>query len=104
MEPDPDVVAQLADGEAEQASRVLELFNRWISEALDKEHVIGHSFFLNPSYHPFSRKSLSQIWEMDIQPLLEEYFFGDSDRLKEAKTQWDRAIVAAFAVEDDADS
>ena len=48
----------------------------------DREHTIGHSFFLPLKDDPtFGR--LARIFELEILPLLEEYFFEDWERVSQ---------------------
>lgn len=77
---------------------VLLRFNAWLTQRLDREHVLGHSFFLSKSLDPSSTSTFDALWSLDVQPLLEEYFFGDVDGLKEAAARW-RSIVAEALAE-----
>jgi len=47
--------------------------NRRIEKLLDKDHRIGHSYFLNIG----SMEELKDTFYRNIIPLLQEYFFGD---------------------------
>lgn len=40
-------------------------------------YAIGHSFFM----HPHLTQQLPDIWQMEIEPYLEEYFFNQPDRV-----------------------
>lgn len=107
--PDPDVIRAVR-GEnplGSVAAEVLESFNRWITGRLGREHVLGHSIFLNPAIALNDAASLETVWDLDVAPLLEEYFFGEPGALAEARVAWksalDTALVAREAVEDDED-
>ncbi|MGE0793485.1 MAG: McrB family protein [Candidatus Woesearchaeota archaeon] len=50
-------------------------------ETLGKEKEIGHSFFY--SLNNKNDDSLINIWIREIFPLLEEYYYGEKDKLKE---------------------
>lgn len=104
VSPDPELVAALRSDEAAAAlsARALHYMNRWLAEELDGEHTLGHSFFLNQSIPLDSEKALDSIWLLDIKPLLEEYFFGDAERLKAAESQWKSALARSAADADDA--
>lgn len=94
LEPDPGAIrrarATEADG-GELAARTLANFNDWLKTRLDREHLLGHSFFMNPATSPLDKGALTRIWRSDVLPLLEEYFFGDSKALSEAEAAWRRA-------------
>lgn len=79
------------------ASMILSEFNHWIATRLGKEHMLGHSFFLNPAIQIEGVSDIRRIWRLDVLPLLEEYFFGDAEGLREARTVWDGATQRAFA-------
>lgn len=93
IDPNPEVVASgRAPGLiADVGPGILVAFNQWITKRLDRDHQIGHSYFLSPALledaGPFA-----QVWAMDIRPLLEEYFFGDEQALAEADGVW-KALV-----------
>lgn len=55
---------------------MVETINKRIELLYDREHTIGHSFFL-PLLDAPSIEKLSEIFELEILPLLEEYFFED---------------------------
>ena len=62
------VVDDLVDGFVE--------LNRRLEEHLDRHHSIGHTFFMNDS---FTHKRLKQVWDRQLKPLIEEYFFDQPD-------------------------
>jgi 5-methylcytosine-specific restriction protein B len=100
VDPDPDALRNADVEEAEGASfaaDVLETFNACLVEKLGREHVIGHSFFLSPAVAAFDAAGLNWIWHHDVYPLLEEYFFGQTDLLKERRKQWANALAHASA-------
>lgn len=53
-----------------------EILNRRISFLLDRDHQIGHSYFLN------EKEKLEDVWFDSVMPLLNEYFYGDWDKLQ----------------------
>jgi 5-methylcytosine-specific restriction protein B len=61
-------------------ARLLETINQRIELLYDREHTIGHSFFLPLKDDP-TIKRLARIFELEILPLLEEYFFEDWERV-----------------------
>ncbi|MDP9316739.1 MAG: hypothetical protein M3R24_38770, partial [Chloroflexota bacterium] len=45
---------------------------------LDRDHQIGHSYFMTAT----DMKSLRFVWYNRVIPLLQEYFYGDTERLR----------------------
>lgn len=58
--------------------KLLEQLNLRIEYLLDKDHLIGHSYFVKVS----SIENLKNVFYNEIIPLLEEYFYGDYTKLK----------------------
>jgi 5-methylcytosine-specific restriction protein B len=54
--------------------------NERIELLYDREHTVGHSFFLPLMQEP-TLANLSNIFQLQILPLLEEYFFEDWERV-----------------------
>lgn len=105
VDPNAELVTSIRGNEpsAALAAKVLDFMNDWLAEELDVDHMLGHSFFLNESIPLDSEKALDSIWQLDIKPLLEEYFFGDGDRLRRAHAKWKDSISRAGADTDDAE-
>jgi 5-methylcytosine-specific restriction endonuclease McrBC GTP-binding regulatory subunit McrB len=53
-----------------------EKLNEELRKHLDRHHVIGHAFLMAD---PMSPERLRHIWRHKIGPLIEEYFFDQSD-------------------------
>ena len=58
------------------------VLNERISILLDRDHQIGHSYFIKDKYENAGIKDLKQIWFDSIIPLLNEYFYGDWEKLQ----------------------
>jgi hypothetical protein len=58
-------------------SVLLTTINKRIEKLLDKDHQIGHSYFLKVD----TLKSLKSAFHTSIIPLLQEYFFGDYGKI-----------------------
>lgn len=56
---------------------LLETINKKITKELDRDHRIGHSYFMNI----FRLADLKIIWYYQIIPLLMEYFYNDPKRI-----------------------
>ncbi len=80
MPPLPSLIMQPDNFEVDIQS-LLTTINARIERLLDKDHCIGHSFFmgLNQSNDPLNE--LRNIFATKILPLLEEYFFGDPAKI-----------------------
>ena len=57
---------------------LLKAINTRIEFLLDKDHLIGHSYFLNIK----SFEDLKAIFKNSIMPLLQEYFYNDFEKIK----------------------
>jgi len=81
---------------------LLETINRRIEKLLDKDHLIGHSYFMNIT----DLDSLKFAFQSKINPLLQEYFFGDFGKIglvlgsgffeEDSKTREDKNLFADF--------
>ena len=58
-----------------QVSDLLQTINARIEKLLDRDHLIGHSYFMDRSI------SLKEVFQNKIIPLLQEYFFGDYGKI-----------------------
>lgn len=68
---------QLNNGETITPSELLETINSRIEALLDKDHLIGHSYFINVK----ETRQLQEVFHRNIIPLLQEYFFGDYGKI-----------------------
>ena len=50
--------------------------NSELESLLDRHYAIGHTFFMSSK---LDRAALSDVWEYQVYPLIEEYFFDQSD-------------------------
>lgn len=57
---------------------LLSTINERIEFLLDREHIIGHSYFLNIN----TFEDLVQVFRNSIIPLLQEYFYDDFEKIK----------------------
>jgi len=64
-----------------EAKKIFEELNKYISDNLSEDYQIGHSYFINIK----NDDDLKFILKYKIEPLLEEYFYGDEEKLEEAK-------------------
>ena len=73
MEPNTDLVKN------EKAKTIMEQLNTKITDTLGADYVLGHSYFMKIE----NDDDLEFVLEYKIRPLLEEYFYGDSEGLKQ---------------------
>jgi DNA polymerase III delta prime subunit len=76
MMPDYSVIADETVEDLE-LSVVLETINQRIELLIDRDHTIGHSYFVNVN----STKALAKALNNKIVPLLQEYFYGDYGKI-----------------------
>jgi len=75
-----DEESEEIDLTSDQIDLIVEVFqvlNRRVSYLLDRDHQIGHSYFLEVE----SMTDLHEVWYSRVLPLLQEYFYNDRQRL-----------------------
>jgi len=78
--PEPDLLQGIVV-EGLDIRILLTVLNQRIEVMLDRDHCLGHSYFL-PLRTDSSLERLATIFEQEIIPLLREYFFEDSERIR----------------------
>ncbi|MDR2582864.1 MAG: AAA family ATPase [Fibromonadaceae bacterium] len=73
--PKPELLK--SDMQGIDLQRLLKIINERIEKLLDREHQIGHSYFLEVE----DLEGLKQVFKDKIIPLLQEYFFGDYGKI-----------------------
>jgi len=62
---------------------MLELINKRIEFLFDREHTIGHAFFISMKNEGKNTiGNLSSIFKKSILPLLQEYFYDDYEKIR----------------------
>lgn len=81
MLPDSDVLSKVTiDGV--NIKELLDVINRRISYLYDNEHLIGHAFFTNLlAISEPQIKDLDIIFRNSVIPMLQEYFYGDYEKV-----------------------
>ena len=98
MLPDPEVVAKISVGNL-SIKTVLEKMNRRIAVLYDREHTIGHAYFM-PLAKDNSMEKLAEIFKNKVIPLLQEYFYEDYEKIRlvladnQKKNEQDQFILA----------
>lgn len=75
MMPNPELLDRFADV---NLSQLLKTLNERITALLDRDHQIGHSYFMDLK----DEGDLRFAWYNRVIPLLQEYFYGDNERLR----------------------
>lgn len=65
-------------GEEVRLEELLEIINQRIEKILDRDHLIGHSYFMKVK----NWRNLQTVFQQNIIPLLEEYFYGDKGKIQ----------------------
>lgn len=76
MQPNPNILLDLEYQDVD-LKQLLESINQRIEVLIDKDHQIGHSYFINIQ----NLEELKQTFKDKIIPLLEEYFYGDFGKI-----------------------
>jgi 5-methylcytosine-specific restriction endonuclease McrBC GTP-binding regulatory subunit McrB len=78
--PDTTLIEQPTDLDVD-LQELLTVINQRISMVLDRDHSIGHSYFMKINKAPNALEALRAVFSKEIIPLLEEYFSGDLERV-----------------------
>ena len=62
-------------------SDILDKVNKRITVLYDREHTIGHAYFM-PLKTSRTIETLAQIFENNVIPLLQEYFYEDYEKIR----------------------
>lgn len=79
--PDSTILNKIQSIDGIQVDKLLAVMNQRIEALYDREHTIGHTFFLSLKDDP-SLAELERIFSGRILPLLEEYFFEDWEKIR----------------------
>ena len=74
MQPNPEILSEV---ENVDLSKLLETINKRIEVLIDKDHQIGHSYFIGIQ----DIEDLKRTFKDKIIPLLEEYFYRDFGKI-----------------------
>ena len=100
MPPKPELLdGVMVDGV--DIGAMLRVMNQRIALLLDRDHCLGHAYFMPLAAvggNPLPK--LAEIFEQNIIPLLQEYFFEDWERIRWVLNDQSKAATDAFVVED----
>jgi 5-methylcytosine-specific restriction protein B len=80
MPPKPELLKNIFVGELNIA-QLLTVMNQRIEMLLDRDHCLGHAYFMPLESEP-TLKRLGKIFREQVLPLLQEYFFEDWLRIQ----------------------
>lgn len=78
MMPNPDFHGIKTDIEGVNVRRLLKKMNQRIEVLYDRDHTIGHAYFIDCD----SFEGLRKVFENRVIPLLQEYFYDDWGKIK----------------------
>lgn len=82
--PQPELLADVTieqGGSAVNVGEILDTINRRIEFLFDREHTIGHAFFMKLRTNP-QLSVLAEIFRQSVIPLLQEYFYEDYRKIQ----------------------
>ena len=77
LPPNQDLVTKKIDGLEIDIKKLFNTINKRIEKLIDKDHMIGHSYFMNLK----TPNDLKSTFQNKVIPLLQEYFFGDFGKI-----------------------
>lgn len=80
MMPDYNALQRIPEFDGINISKLVECMNRRISVLYDREHTIGHAYFME-LVEDSNINTLATIFEERIIPLLQEYFYDDYEKI-----------------------
>ena len=81
--PRPDLLKSVQLGDTEiNLESMLSTINQRIEALFDREHMIGHAYFLKGKGESINGEELPTIFQTKIIPLLTEYFFDDWEKVR----------------------
>jgi 5-methylcytosine-specific restriction protein B len=82
MLPEPEMLDGIT-AHGVDVGELLRVMNHRIEYLLDRDHLLGHSYFLRLAQPGIDKNAvLAQVFENHILPLLQEYFFSDWERIR----------------------
>ena len=80
MIPDLSVLEEIDDIDGINIKAMLEKINKRVEYLYDRDHTIGHAYFMSLKENP-SLGELENIFRNKIIPLLQEYFYDDWEKI-----------------------
>ncbi len=79
---------------------MLDCMNRRIAALLDKEHCLGHAYFMGLG-DSVSVAELAEVFKKHIVPLLEEYFFADWEKIQWVLNDHRKTLSSRFVIREE---
>lgn len=101
MPPKPELLDGLIVGvdDGIEIGQMLRVMNQRITALLDRDHCIGHAYFMPLQDNP-SLDLLADIFAQNILPLLQEYFFEDWQRIRWVLADQSKPDTLVFIVKE----
>ena len=99
MMPNPKLLEGV-EVEGVNIERMLTTMNKRITVLYDREHTLGHAFFM-PLIEEPTIKNLANIFKNKIIPLLQEYFFEDWEKIRKVLGDDKTKTKIPFIVKED---
>lgn len=80
MPPRPELLSEI-DIQGLNIGQLLRVMNERIEALLDRDHCLGHAYFMPLIEEPTLEK-LASVFRVNVLPLLQEYFFEDWQRIQ----------------------
>jgi 5-methylcytosine-specific restriction protein B len=95
--PNPELLDEI-EVEGVAIDELLDVMNQRIAALLDRDHYLGHAYFLSLKSEP-TLERLSGIFRQQILPLLQEYFFEDWQRIQWVLNDHRKAVENRFLLQ-----
>ena len=82
--PQPELLSDVVVEQGNKSvniGKMLDIMNRRIEFLFDREHTIGHAFFMKLKKNP-DMDTLAGIFQQSVIPLLQEYFYEDYEKIR----------------------
>ena len=105
MLPNPDLLKGItvkAEGKELDISEMLRKINDRIEVLYDREHTIGHAFFMGLQQDS-SLSKLASVFQKNVIPLLQEYFYEDYRKIQMILGDTDKESALKFILDEKVD-
>ena len=100
MPPRPELLqSRRLEGTTVTLGDLLDCLNQRIAALLDKEHCLGHAYFMGLG-DSVSVAELSDVFKKHIVPLLEEYFVADWEKIQWVLNDHRKALSCRFVIQE----